>query len=581
MLPDVVAQGTTRSEADVFDLIKSAEDSENYYCLHSVGIERHARKDYAEVDFVVVGPAGIFCLEVKGGQVLRKDGQWEIGWPGNTYTSAEGPFKQAQGTRWPLAKEVGKRLGMNLRRNAVIGWGVVFPDIIFKENDFEGSKEVVFDQRDRPNSFIKFIERLENYARRRISETGNTQPGKLGPNRIKKIIDCLRGDFDVVVSLKGLISESERELIALSADQYQVLDFALHDDNPRILCEGAAGTGKTLIALEAARRLSSQSNRVLFLCFNENLAEFLKNEVTAIGSGAFVSTVYGYLGEIIRKGGFSQQLSDAHRKLKGADLFLTAYPALFDEAATELMSLENFPVFDVLIVDEGQDILNAPIMNCLHLLLDGGLSEGNWIIFLDGKLQSDVYGRKEQKVQQHLLSFQPSTLLLRENYRNPKAIVAEMCALTNTSEPICKRNLVSHVDYRCFDNEKMQGKKLRALLVELLHEGVSPERITILSTREKQESLVFRQPPDVGKPIRFLDRSETETSENTITATSVSAFKGLENEVIILTDLPDLDSLSSWERSILYVGMTRARTRLYAIVSELFISTRSREWAFN
>ena len=41
-------------------------------------------------------------------------------------------------------------------------------------------------------------------------------------------------------------------------------------------------------------------------------------------------------------------------------------------------------------------------------------------------------------------------------------------------------------------------------------------------------------------------------------------LKGLENEVLILTDLPSLEPMTPWVRSIFYVGMTRAKSKLFA-----------------
>jgi superfamily I DNA/RNA helicase len=56
----------------------------------------------------------------------------------------------------------------------------------------------------------------------------------------------------------------------------------------------------------------------------------------------------------------------------------------------------------------------------------------------------------------------------------------------------------------------------------------------------------------------------------------VSGFKGLENEVVILTDLPSVDAMTPWEKSIFYVGMTRARSKLYALVDKAFLDARIR-----
>jgi hypothetical protein len=51
-----------------------------------------------------------------------------------------------------------------------------------------------------------------------------------------------------------------------------------------------------------------------------------------------------------------------------------------------------------------------------------------------------------------------------------------------------------------------------------------------------------------------------------ITWSTVSGFKGLENDVIIVAGLTDIES--DWHRGVAYVGMSRARTRLHVVIHE-------------
>ena len=51
-----------------------------------------------------------------------------------------------------------------------------------------------------------------------------------------------------------------------------------------------------------------------------------------------------------------------------------------------------------------------------------------------------------------------------------------------------------------------------------------------------------------------------------VTYSSVSAFKGLENDFIILTDIEDLEQ--EWWRSVVYVGMSRARVSLHVLLNK-------------
>jgi len=51
-----------------------------------------------------------------------------------------------------------------------------------------------------------------------------------------------------------------------------------------------------------------------------------------------------------------------------------------------------------------------------------------------------------------------------------------------------------------------------------------------------------------------------------ITWSTVSGFKGLENDVILVAGLTDIES--DWHRGVAYVGMSCARTRLHFIIHE-------------
>jgi hypothetical protein len=65
--------------------------------LHSVGLTGHDCKPWAEIDFVLIGPPGIFCLEVKGGRVSRRA-------DAGTLPTAPGMFRskmKGRSSRWP------------------------------------------------------------------------------------------------------------------------------------------------------------------------------------------------------------------------------------------------------------------------------------------------------------------------------------------------------------------------------------------------------------------------------------------------------------------------------------------------
>ena len=63
----------------------------------------------------------------------------------------------------------------------------------------------------------------------------------------------------------------------LLREQYKLLDFL--EDQDTAVINGAAGTGKTMLAIEKARRHSIEGEKVLFLCYNRMLCDKLVDVV--------------------------------------------------------------------------------------------------------------------------------------------------------------------------------------------------------------------------------------------------------------------------------------------------------------
>lgn len=571
MMPPVPSEHATASERALFEEIRRSPELSDWVCLHSVGIARHQRKPFAEADFVVAGPLGVFCIEVKGGDVNRSEGVWTIGWPDRSYTSREGPFKQALSAMHALVDEFVRRTSLALKRRVLFGWGVAFPDIVFREQDPEWDLECVYDRRDTEHAFVHYLDRLAKLSRAREAAAQRSYPDRVGATELASVVQAFRHDFDVVYGLSDLLIDSRRELVRLSDQQYRVLDYALDPGNPRTLCPGAAGSGKTLIALEAVRRLSARGSRVLALCYNRCLADHLGRQLDTVPAGVTVTSLHRFMRSVIRRAGMLDELNAAAESEASDVLYREHFPRLFEEAVLQLATEDRIEPFDCLVIDEGQDILFSPVIDALGYVLLGGLHGGRWLVMLDPELQSELYGRLDPRVLDTLRSYRPAFLPLRENYRNPRDVVEEMCSLTGLEPPVCKRELHSPVEYLTFRTPAQEGKRLHGLLVRLLREGVPPHSITLLSGCARERSCVVRHPPQIGRSIVFVESPQVpELVPDAVTACTVSSYKGLENDVIVLTDLGKHPDREDWERAVTYVGMTRARSKLYAIVEEDF-----------
>lgn len=83
--------------SNLFDHENFIYDDENdWYIFHSYPIARHKSKQQGEIDFMVVCKRGILVIEVKGGTVHYKNGQFSF--PA-TKTKPEKIFKESPSLR--------------------------------------------------------------------------------------------------------------------------------------------------------------------------------------------------------------------------------------------------------------------------------------------------------------------------------------------------------------------------------------------------------------------------------------------------------------------------------------------------
>lgn len=112
MLPPYISDEVkSAGEKQIFEFFKNGPGTENWVALHSLGLAKHTKRLYGEIDFLVLAPdLGIFCLEVKSGDIKREEGLWTFtNRFGEVTTSARSPFQQAQDAMFSLIDAVQKR----------------------------------------------------------------------------------------------------------------------------------------------------------------------------------------------------------------------------------------------------------------------------------------------------------------------------------------------------------------------------------------------------------------------------------------------------------------------------------------
>ena len=100
---------------------------------------------------------------------------------------------------------------------------------------------------EKSDNFEKDIKNIYSFFEKKISN-----PRELTPIDIQHLSNYIRPNIDLVPKLKTSIDETNLRLVKGTNEQYSVLSSAL--ENERILCTGGGGTGKTLLAIEIAKR---------------------------------------------------------------------------------------------------------------------------------------------------------------------------------------------------------------------------------------------------------------------------------------------------------------------------------------
>ena len=333
LIPPVPSPNTKSSGERLFFDVLSKVDLPGWTAFHSLSVSQHEHKRWAELDFVLLSSEGLIALEVKGGRVSAADGVWTFTdrW-GEEHRKSESPFKQAQYEIMGLKERLeGEILPAQLRA-LPLGYGVVFPQVDFGLVSVEWAPETVLDRArmSSPDAVAKWLRRLAQHWQEQTHTRGGA-PAEL----LQRVQNLLRPSFDRAPSLRYRVDEAVTVMDRFTEEQYHQLDFI--EDNPRLVCEGGAGTGKTFLAAELARRSVARGRKVLFTCWSPVLAAFVRARIPA-------------------------------------EVTVAAWDDL-DRLAGEQ--------FDSLILDEAQDVLTLTGLERLDPLLVGGLEAGNWAIFLD------------------------------------------------------------------------------------------------------------------------------------------------------------------------------------------------------
>lgn len=574
MIPPRYDKAVAVSERKVFDRLRLDPAADDWTVLHSLGLSRRGAKPYGEIDFVILIPgSGVVCLEVKGGRIRCEDGIW---YTRNRYGEetalTRSPFEQAKEGMFALRDEVAREFGSAAEVSRMVyAYGVVFTDVQSPPDtpEFEDWEAIDVEGLREPIS-----RSLRRIIKKQAAKLGNGHRCSLAAlATLGDLRDFLRPDFDVGIARSTSITRSEKRILRLTAEQYDVLDTL--SMNMHCLVEGAAGTGKTMLALEFARRMRGEHREIVLLCYNRLLGDWIQRslDVEIPGSTIVAGSFHRCLRSVITNSFCREEFLEEEK------------PAL-EEDSTEFFQ-ETYPLFgslalgdsdqscELLIIDEGQDLIRDNYLAVLDSWLVGGLAGGRWVIFGDftrqaiytgaSGLQEGLTGARELlgTYADHI-----TVTSLSRNCRNTRNIGEETALLSgfNSLPYRLDDDEALPVDYRYCASRKSQIRKAKDAINRLLEDGVSPSDIVVLSPVRFDRSIASEIEMDDTVTVRPIGSGDMLVPQGVVPFSTIHAFKGLESPVVILCDFDSLEGDRA--RSLLYVGMSRARSHLVMVLPE-------------
>lgn len=495
------------AEPIVYRLLKEQLD-DDFQIIHSIPWlssfihELHNNKSpVGEIDFLILHPdLGVLALEVKGGILGHNSSGF--------YYSNTSVDPVAQLNRGIFAIQEW------LRNNGVriqIGRAYFFPGS--EMNVSELPPGVVDNYHLSPVKLILDIndlDRVDKKIRSIMSYFKNfLQSASISKFAIETIIGMLIPSVSYIPCWHSRINSDNKLWLRLTPEQQECIEWTLRND--RFLISGWPGTGKTVIAVETARRLSTAGNSVLCITFNSLLAQKLSKELVQ-HTNAQVTTIYSLCSKASSYNGEKADFT----------------PEWFDkQAATSLKKAcdKNFiSEYSTLIIDEGQVIRKE-----FWEILIKHFSTKKIIVMCDAA-QAFPYEKPVSLMEIEGYLKQPA-FFLTESLRMPKRVCERLKTFQQPTHSITnsRQNDEDTLTEIITGNQK---NTLRQIIAQILSQGLLPAHIIVLtpSNMAVHQSLVPQ-----GVKVESIGR-----------------FRGLESPIIVIlaaTDMSNTEFFCAYSRA--------------------------------
>lgn len=482
-LQDIERTAQSDAERKLARLLHALPSAEAV-AFHSVKLRTAPGKQMAEADFVILWKGVAIVAEVKGGGVKRFEGAWyTIDRNGDNHKLKLSPIDQARDAMFALR---------NILKEDGLGWFpteaiAVTPDIDHPPAD------VAWKATHWLAKESMTVDALSS-ALDAVARSAPDAPRGAPTARVDELRENLFGEFSrlpVIDAQRGAVIDEQN---IATAEQARVLAGLAR--NQRILVLGGAGTGKSVVLAEAAKQEAAAGRSVLVTFRSPGLRTF-----------------------------FEPRLAGRAIELREFD------------------SIDPASRFDVLLVDEAQDLMYADAMDVFDGVLAGGRERGRWRMFLDQNNQAHVDGRFDDDVF-GIVRTEGIEYDLSKNVRNTRAIV---------------HMVQEYLGADVGDPGIVNGERIQW---ETVPEGESRVQAIRIAKSFKKDGVK-------AAGIWVIPAAGTESLDEVVDGIRVLSprvAKGLEAEHVIVCELPTEYSDSGL--AALYVAVSRARVTLHVVCTD-------------
>lgn len=497
--PELAHDPRRSAESQVFTQLQNQlpDDYEVYYSRPWWGLDNDGQEKHGEADFIVAhAELGLLFLEVKGGRIAfdPKQGRWTSTDRNGITHRIKDPVDQATKSLHGFLSRF-KQDSLWPKHYVNMTIGVLLPDSTNppanKQTIGMHPKELFMFNEDFSSGLLLWV----SNRLRKSQDLGKLGAG--GLQAVRRIVaDATKLSFALPAQIQGEIAEQDSYLLGI---QHLAIQQIFAED--RVVVEGGAGTGKSVVAMELGKRWSQLGYKTVFIAKNEQLVKLAEK---LIGPSVFCRMWHDDLLSDLNHLGVTHLVVDEAQDLDHVDLSKLHTPAQFTKLAV--------------FCDSNQAIYNNPRLIAERL-------EASTIRLSVNLRNTRAIGQVAMQLYDG-----PAQELIGPIGESPKTIVCATGLINSEIINLCK---------------------------SLLTSGLSPSRITILC--DSIDSLLSIRQALQDAHIDFSRFSEWQSGS--VILEMIENFKGLESDCVIIA----ISKPERLSQEIAYVAASRARSRLFVV----------------